>query len=163
MTSSQLRRFAIILLWIYAAEFVLGMTLNLFVTLPDSHAGTSGSGYYSQSGASLLWALEGGGGWVLFFHALVALLLLVASLVLFIRSFRSATRSWRWLSGVTFIFTFGALTNGLSFLDYGLDRSSAIMAGCWLVAIGALVYALVRRPAPEPDHREGGVARPPHV
>jgi hypothetical protein len=145
MTSIQLRRFAIILLWIYAAEFVLGMTLNLFVTLPDTHAGTSGSGYYSQSVASLLWALEGGGGVVLFLHALLGVLILIASLVLFIRSFGSVDRSWRWPSGVTLLFTFAALTNGLSFLDFGLDRSSAIMAGCWLVAIGALAFGLIRR------------------
>lgn len=145
MTVTRLRLFAIVLLWIYAAQFIAGMTLNLFVTLPDSHAGTTGNEYFSRSLASLLWALGGGGGPFLFVHALLGVALLVGSLILFIQSFRAPLPRWRWVTGVTFFFTFGALFNGLSFLDYNEDFSSAIMAGCWLIAGGALVVGVVRR------------------
>ncbi|GAB3124163.1 hypothetical protein [Glaciibacter psychrotolerans] len=147
MTALSLRRFAIVLLWIYVVQFIAGMTLNLFVALPASHSGTTGNEYFSRSLASLIWALTGLGGPVLFLHALIGVGLVLGSLVLFIFSCRIERARWRWASGITCFFTIGGLFNGLSFLDYTEDVSSAIMAACWLVAIGALVFVLVAPPA----------------
>ena len=42
------------------------------------------------------------------------------------------------------MFTLGALFNGMSFMDYNEEPSSAIMADCWLTAVTALVTPLVR-------------------
>lgn len=144
MKKSVLRRTAIGLLWLYGIQFAFGMTMNLFVTLPDAHPGTSGGEYFSRSAESLVWALSFGGGVVLFLHAALGLLLFLGSLSLFVNSLRLAARGWRWASGIALFFTFGAFFNGLSFLDYNEDFSSAIMAGCWLVAVGAVLFPLVR-------------------
>jgi hypothetical protein len=36
------RRGAVVLIWAFALQFVIGMVLTLFVTLPDQHPGANG-------------------------------------------------------------------------------------------------------------------------
>lgn len=145
MPDGFLRRFAIVMLVGYAAQFALGMLLNLFVKIPDIHPGTSGDEYFSRSFTSLIWALSGAGGPALFIHALLGSVLFVGAVAFFVGSLVRRARGWRWLTGIAAFFTFGAFFNGMSFLDYGEDFSSAIMAGCWLISTGAVVVALIRR------------------
>jgi hypothetical protein len=140
------RRGAVVLIWAFALQFVIGMVLNLFVTLPDRHPGANGADYFATSLTSLGWALSFGGGWALFTHAVIALALCAGCLVLFLATLRASGRGWRWLTGIATLFAVGALFNGLSFVDYNHDFSSMIMAGCWLIAVGSLVAAVVRHP-----------------
>jgi hypothetical protein len=142
MNNSRLRPHALGLLILFALQFLSGMTLNLFVTLPTTHPGTTGSGYFTMSTSSLIWALSGQGGFALQIHALIALLLFFGSLALLVKSVRGRAKSWIWCSAVTTFFTLGALFNGLSFLDFNLDLSSMIMAICWLIAVAAIVFGL---------------------
>lgn len=132
------------LVWAFGALFVIGMVLNLFVTLPETHPGAGGAEYFRASGAGLMWALSFGGGWALFLHATMGVLLALATLAVFLASLYRGGWGWRWITGTAALFTIGAAFNGLSFVDYGEDFSSAIMAGCWLIAVGALVIGLVR-------------------
>jgi hypothetical protein len=148
MKKPVLRRTAIGLLWFYGIQFAFGMTMNLFVTLPDKHPGTTGGEYFSRSFESLVWALSFGGGVMLFLHALLGLILFLGALSLFVNSLRLSARGWRWPSGIALFFTFGAFFNGMSFLDYNEDFSSAIMAGCWLIAVSAVIVPLIRTRIP---------------
>ena len=148
MADVFLRRFSIVMLIGYATQFVAGMFLNLFVKIPDVHPGTSGDEYFSRSFTSLVWALSGAGGPTLFIHALLGSALFAGAVAFFVASIVRHARGWRWLTGVAAFFTFGAFFNGMSFLDYGEDFSSAIMAGCWLISTGAVVIALIRRQRP---------------
>lgn len=143
MTPSRLRTHAKILLVLFAVQFLAGMLLNLFVTLPKVHPGTSGENYFIQSWASLVWALSGGGGWTLAVHASIAVALLIGTIALFVRALSRPGRGWRWTSGIATLFTLGALFNGLSFADYNQGFSSMIMATCWLIAVTALVIPLI--------------------
>lgn len=144
MRRSGFRSAALALLAAYAVQFVFGMAANLFVSVPTSHPGSKGTNYFSQSAISLLWSLGFGGGVVLFIHALLACLLVLGALAFFAATLTYSGRGWRWSAGVALFFTIGAFFNGMSFLDFGLDVSSAIMAGCWLIAVGTFVAALVR-------------------
>ncbi|MEO8906465.1 MAG: hypothetical protein ABI310_00180, partial [Microbacteriaceae bacterium] len=99
MKSAYLHAHAKTVLMIFAVQFLAGMLLNLFVTLPKVHPGSSGENYFARSWASLLWALGGGGGWTLLVHASIAIALLILTLTLFIRSFSPRGRGWRWGSG----------------------------------------------------------------
>ena len=144
MSVSKIRLQAIGLLFGYGLQFLAGMTINLFVSLPKSHPGTSGNEYFSRSSHSLWWALSGGGNWALTVHAYLALGLVVGSLSLLIRAAVYKSKEWKWAGGVAALFTIGAFFNGLSFIDYSQDFSSMIMASCWLVAVGSLVYGLIR-------------------
>lgn len=145
MRSASPRPQAIALLIAFGVQFALGMLLNLFVELPKTHPGSSGDEYFSRSFTSLGWALSGGAGPALLAHAWLALLLALGALALFIRCLVGRVRGWRWLTGVAALFTVGAFFNGMSFVDYGEDFSSAIMAGCWLIAVTLLVTAVVRQ------------------
>ena len=154
MSQKNLRRFAVGLLIAYGVQFAMGMVLNLFVELPKTHPGRAGDEYFSRSFASLGWALSGGGGPALFTHALIGALLFAGSVALFVVALVVRARGWRWATGVAAFFTLGAFFNGMSFLDYGEDFSSAIMAGCWLIAVGSVLTPLLRRsgePAPAPS------------
>ena len=144
MTGTRLRGHTIVLLWLFALQFVAGMVLNLFVVIPKQHPGTIGGDYFSQSWASLLWALSGAGGWALVAHASIAIALFLGTLALFVRSLAPMARGWRVGSGIAAFVTLGALFNGLSFLDFNEDFSSMIMASCWLVVVSILVLMLVR-------------------
>ena len=140
---NHLRRQATGLLIGYAVQFLAGMTLNLFITISPNHPGTTGNDYFMRAGQGLLWALSGSGGLALAIHASIALLLVLGSLSLFAAGLQQKDRVWSWCGGVAALFTLGALFNGLSFISYSHDFSSMIMATCWLVAVGTLVYGLL--------------------
>ncbi len=132
------------MLWLFGLQFLAGMVLNLFVTIPKHHPGTGAGDYFSRSWSSLLWALSGGAGWALQVHATIALILFLGMLALFLRGLAPSGRGSRWATGVAAFFTLGALFNGLSFLDFNEAFSSMIMAGCWLIVVALLVFVLVR-------------------
>jgi hypothetical protein len=132
------------LLFGYGLQFLVGILLNLFVTLPASHPGSTGNEYFARSAHSLIWAFSGTGGWELALHAYIALGLVLSSAALFIRSLKQHNRRWEIAGGIAAFFTLGAFFNGLSFVNYNEDVSSFIMATCWLIAVGALVVGLVR-------------------
>jgi len=120
------------------------MTVNHFVKLPTTQPGITGGEYFDRSGVSLLWALSGAGGPSLLIHTWIAFSLVIGAIALFVQSLRSGGQGWRWASGIAALFTLGALFNGMSFMDYNEEPSSAIMADCWLTAVTALVTPLVR-------------------
>lgn len=142
--SSKIRLQAIGLLFGYGLQFLAGMSLNLFVKLPSSHSGTSGSQFIPRASHGLIWALSGSGGWVLAFHAYLALALVLGSITLFICCLASNFKIWKWVSGITALFTLGAFFNGLSFISYNHNANSMVMASCWLIAVGSLMYGLVK-------------------
>jgi hypothetical protein len=144
MAKSKLPEQATGLLVGYALQFLVGMLLNLFVTLPAKHPGTAGHNYFGQSVHSLTWALSNGGGWELTAHVYLGLLLVLGSCSLFVRALFEHDRQWAIAGGVAALFTLGAAFNGLSFIDFNKDISSMIMATCWLVAVGALIVALLK-------------------
>jgi hypothetical protein len=144
MASPGLRIQTVVLLWLFAVQFFAGMILNLFIEIPKHHPGTAGGNYFSQSWASLLWALSGAAGWALLLHAALAVVLFLGTLALFLSSLRRSGRGWRWGTGLAALVTLGALFNGLSFLDFNQDFSSMIMATCWLIVVSILVFLLVK-------------------
>jgi hypothetical protein len=143
MNNTKLRRQAIGLLAGYALQFLAGMLLNLFVTIPTKHPGDSGSNYLARSWHSLVWTLSGHGGWELAFHVYLGCLLVVGSISLFTGAAIRHNTKWLVAGGVAALFTIGAFFNGMSFIDFNKDISSMIMATCWLAAVSSLVAACV--------------------
>ncbi len=143
MHNSGFRARTIGMLVLLAIQFVAGMFLNLFVVLPTTHPGSTGDEYFSRSFTSLMWALSLGGGIPLFLHAAMGAVIFVFAVAGFVVALAQRASGWRWAWGLTAFFTFGAFFNGMSFVDYGEDFSSAIMAGCWLIAVASLVGALI--------------------
>jgi hypothetical protein len=143
MNDEKLRPQAAGILAGYVIQFLAGMLLNLFVTIPNSHPGSSGSMYFSRSFHSLVWTMSGAGGWVLGFHVYLGILLVIGSTFLCINAYFLRDKKWSVVGGIAALLTIGALFNGLSFVNYNKNISSMIMAVCWLGAVGSITYGLV--------------------
>ena len=129
------------------AQFLLGMAVNLFVKIPESHPGAKPPEYFSGVAQSVGWAVTNGGLWLVL-HAGLGLLLILGALTALLQSIGSHDRTALTTSAVGFVAVLGAGFNGGSYLNYGEDFSSMIMASLFAVATGNYtfgVYALGRR------------------
>lgn len=130
------------------AQYLLGMAVNLFVKIPASHPGAEPPEYFSGVVQSVAWAVTDGGGLWLTLHAGLGLLLVVGALTAILQSIGSRDRAAVATTVVGFVCVLGAGFNGGSFLNYGEDFSSMIMASLFAVAVGSYafgVYLLGRR------------------
>jgi hypothetical protein len=115
------------------------MYVNLFVTIPSGHSGSSPSNYLSGSGRSLLWSVEHGGA-ALAIHSVLGVLLGLMVIALVAGAIRTARQSiWLW-SVIGALMVIGAGFNGASFLDFNKNASSLVMA---LLALGAVACFVV--------------------
>jgi hypothetical protein len=129
---------AIVLVLIQAA---IGMVVNLYATIPRHHPGSNPGNYLSGSADSVGWAISQG-PIALAIHASVGLALILMTLGLVFRSFAVPRRSVRGLAILGTLLVIGAAFNGASFLDYGKDVSSLIMAMLAFCAAGCYAVLL---------------------
>jgi hypothetical protein len=122
-------------------EFLAGMLVNLFTTIPDNRPGPNPTAYLGGSFDSIRWAIMQSGLPALAFHASLGLLLIVNGLVLIILARRLGRRSVTVSTVLGFLLVVGAGFNGASFLDFGQDYSSMLMAT--LFGLSVLAYAVV--------------------
>jgi len=128
-------------------QFLLGMAVNLFVTIPSNHPGARPPEYFSGVLQSVSWAVLHGGLW-LTLHAAWGLLLLLAALGALVQAIRLGGGGRITLSALGFIGVVGAGFNGGSFLNYNQNFSSMLMAVGFALALSAYVALLFRSPAP---------------
>ncbi len=137
---------AILLVLVQSA---LGMDVNLYVTVPAHHPGAHAGNYFAGSLHSVGWAIAHGAA-MLAVHATLGLALVglvVGIAVRAIGSGRRAIGGWSVLAGLLVI---GAGFNGASFLDFGHNINSLIMALLALAAIGCYATALMLLGRPNP-------------
>ncbi len=145
MGIEELKKAAIGLLIAFGLQLILGMILNLFITIPTIHPGDIGSNYFIRSMHSLWWILSLHGGIVLIFHVYIGVLLVTGSIALFIRSLIAKVRKYLSIMFLfVILFTTGAFFNGLSFIDYGHNISSFIMILCWFCAVSLLTLGIIK-------------------
>lgn len=135
----MLRAITLIILLLLAAQFLIGMLVNLFVVVPASHPGTNAPEYFSGVVTGVLWVLGHGTLWLLL-HAIAGLALFLASLVLLGLAIASRRRGWIISSIFGLLGIVLAGFNGASFLNYGHDFSSLFMSMGFLMA--AIAYML---------------------
>lgn len=141
------RRASLALLVVLLAQFALGITANLYTTVPDHHPGAHPHNYLTGSVASIGWAI-GHSGIALAAHALLGIVLVLLSLTAaaaVLRRRRGATLTT--LMSVGALSSIGAGFNGASFLDFNNDVSSLIMALLWALATLSYIIALYVSPA----------------
>jgi hypothetical protein len=144
VAEERLRRQALGLIFGFALQFLAGMTVNLFVTIPRVHPGSSGSNFFSRSLHALTWSLSGQGSWELAFHVYLGLPLVLGTIGLLAASGVAGHKAWIVASAVAVVFTLGAFFNGLAFVDFDKNANSMVMATAWLISVGSLVYACTR-------------------
>jgi len=132
-------------------QYLLGMVVNLYVVLPGRHPGAGAHSYFSGAASGLGWVMTRGPGWAAA-HAAFGLALVLAALASIALTWRPGGRMARVMSVLGALAIVGAAFNGASFLNYGHDFSSMIMAGLWALALACYLTSMflaARRPGRE--------------
>jgi hypothetical protein len=144
-TSPRLRGLTVVILFILAVQFLLGMAVNLFVTIPTNHPGANPPEYFSGVFNSVAWAVTSSSSplWLLL-HASMGLVLAVLTIALLISAIVSRKGSWIAVAIIGLIGVVGAGFNGGSFLNYNEDISSMLMSLGFILAIMTYSIGLAR-------------------
>ena len=134
VTLSRLRTGVVITLLLLAAQFLIGMVVNLYVQVPSVHPGAQASEYFTGVVQGIGWVLVHG-TLALWIHTVIGLLLVLASFILLGLAIASRQRVWIITSVLGWMGILGAGFNGASFLNYGHDFSSLIMSTGFLLAV----------------------------
>jgi len=137
-----LRRLVALMLWLLTAEFLLGMSVNLFVEIPAAHPSSGAASYFSGLSSSVGWVLAHG-ALLLRLHVALGLLLTAGSILVALLALAQHRRGVFAAVLVGWIGITGAAFNGASFINYGHDFSSMLMATCFAIAAASYVIALV--------------------
>jgi hypothetical protein len=132
-------------------QFLLGMAVNLFVTIPANHPGASPPEYFGGVVQSVTWAILHGHV-LLQVHAVLGLLLVLNALGLLIAAIKTRAGDLIWVTSLGLFGVLAAGFNGGSFLNYNQDFSSMIMAifFAWAVIAYAVGIFLTGRPGSAP-------------
>jgi hypothetical protein len=122
-------------------QFLLGMAVNLFVTIPTNHPGAKPPEYFSGVAQSVFWAITQG-HILLILHTVFGLVIVVGAAVLLVQGIQSRIRSLIIATGFGEFGVLAAGFNGGSFLNYNEDFSSMLMAAGFSVAVAAYVFGL---------------------
>jgi hypothetical protein len=113
-------------------QYVLGMVVNLYVTVPRQD---QGGGLLTAIGRALA-----NGPVALGVHAALGLLLIVGAVSLVIRAAAARQRAATWLSAVGLLAVLGAAASGAGFVNSDADGASLAMA--LLTAVALLCYLI---------------------
>jgi hypothetical protein len=133
-------------------QYLLGMAVNLYVTLPSRHPGAGARNYFTGAASGLAWVIPHGAAWAAA-HAAFGLALVLAAFVAIALTRRPGSRTATVTSVLGALAILGAGFNGASFLDYGHAFSSMIMAGLWALALACYItgmFLAARRLGREP-------------
>jgi hypothetical protein len=136
-------------------QFLLGMAVNLFVTIPLNHPGANPPEYFSGVVQSVTWALLHG-HILLILHAALGLVVLAFGIRILVSAIRSRERGLIAASSIGAVAILGAGFNGGSYLNYHQDFSSMIMASFFAIAVVAFVAGLYLTAEPEARPRTIG-------
>lgn len=151
-----LRRLSLALIFLCLVQYLLGMQLNLFVSIPKNHPGSSGSDYFERAFQSVLWGLSPHRSTVLASHVGLGILILLLSLWLAVAAFWAPSPGLRWISTLGLLAVLAAGFNGASFLSYHQAISSMIMAASFAVAVFCFSWVIFRAGAGAPKGAHSG-------
>ena len=136
-----LRILSIVILLLLAAQFLIGMLVNLYVTTIPPHPGASAPEYFSGVVQAVAWALVHAPLFLLV-HAVVGLLLFLGALVILGFAIASRRRAWIISSIFGLLGVVLAGFNGASFMNYGEPFSSLFMSMGFLMAVIAYMLGV---------------------
>ena len=122
-------------------QYLLGMVANLYATIPSHHPGAAARNYFAAVVSGVSWVILHGPGWVAA-HSALGLALVLAAFASLAGTRKLGSRLYTFTSVLGALAILGAGFNGASFLNYGHDFSSMIMAGLWAVALACYVTCL---------------------
>jgi hypothetical protein len=141
LTAGELRRALVGVNFFLLVQYLLGIAVNLFVTIPTNHPGAQPPEYFSGVVQSVTWAVIQG-PFLLILHASLGLLLVAGAIGVAVRAWPLGGRMLRWTTILGAVSVLAAGFNGGSFLNYNEDFSSMIMASLFAVAVACYVLAI---------------------
>ncbi len=123
-------------------QLLLGMAANLFATIPPTHPGANARNYFAGAASVLAWVIPHGPVWIAI-HAAFGLALIVLTPAAIVLARRHRTRAVLGTTTLGALAVIGAAFNGASFLNYGHDLSSMIMAALWTVAMTCYLLGML--------------------
>jgi hypothetical protein len=142
---TRIRTGYLVVLLVLVVEFLLGMAVNLFVTIPKNHPGANPPEYFGGVADSVTWAVLHG-PLLLVLHAGLGLLLILFSVNLLAQGIQSRARRILLPTLIGALGVIAAGFNGGSFLNYDQDFSSMLMAAFFAVALVSYVIGLYLMP-----------------
>ena len=142
-------------------QFMLGMAVNLFVTIPKDHPGANPPEYFSGVAKCVTWAILHGPVWLVL-HAGLGLLLVIFGFRVLVPAIRLRHRPTIITAVIGAVAMLAAGFNGGSYLNYHEDVSSMIMSSFFAIAVTAYAVGLWALPLqPESPARDArSPARP---
>jgi hypothetical protein len=134
----RVRRGYLAMFLLVVAQFLLGMAVNLFITIPKDHPGSNPAEYFSGVAQSVVWALFHGSP-LLILHVALGLLLAIFAVNLLVQAVQSRTRRLILPASFGAFGVIAAGLNGGSFLNYREDFSSMLMAAGFAIAVVSYV------------------------
>ena len=131
-----------IMVGLLIVQYIAGMVLDLFTTLPKVHPGVTGS-YFSQVWDGFIWALTGGGGAALASHVGIATLLVFGGIATLAFAIAGHHKIWIIAGSFGLLGIVLAWLNGIEFINTGLNKHSFAMAMAFMIALiayGAGLY-----------------------
>jgi hypothetical protein len=103
-------------------QFLLGMVVNLYVTIPNHHPGAGAHNFFAGIVSAVGWAIPDGPAW-LAAHVMLGLGLVAAALANLAWSTAVQGRLYTGASVLGAMAVLGAAFNGISFVNYGHDSA----------------------------------------
>ena len=135
----RVQHLAGIQLILISAQFLAGMAVNLFVRIPAAHPGANASNYFAGALAGIAWGLLHASA-LLQLHVFLGAVIWLLAIWVVVRVWRLGARSVVWAAVLGWTGLTGAGFNGASFINYGHNLSSFLMAAAMLLAAVSYVW-----------------------
>ncbi|MGC2192542.1 MAG: hypothetical protein WA751_09445 [Candidatus Dormiibacterota bacterium] len=145
----EIRRLSLLLIVLCLLQYLLGMELNLFVSISRHHPGASGSDFLVRAFQSVIWGISHGG--YLALHAGLGIVLVLGSIGFALAAFAVSQPRIRTAAVVGAVAVLAAAFNGAAFLNYGANANSMYMAVFLAIALFCFAWALFRATATSPE------------
>lgn len=141
-----MRKLLALMMLLLAVQLVLGMVIQLYVTIPRGHPGSSGGGFFGQSQRSLSWALAHGDPW-LQAHTGLGLLLVLLALVILAVAVVTLRGGLFFTALVGLIGVVGAAAAGAAYLDFNQNLEVLLITIGLVLAVVAYTGSLLLSPS----------------
>lgn len=132
------------------AQMGIGMVVNLFVGIPDNHPGAHPANYFSGSASGVAWAITQPQA-ALAAHVVLGLVLIITSIAIAVRGVQIGGVTVGVAAVLAALLVIGAAFSGASFLDFGTNVSSLVMALLSFAALLCYAVVLLALPSRVPD------------
>jgi hypothetical protein len=139
--TSRLSIQGVVMCALLLVQFFFGMITNLYVAVPARHPGAQAANYLAGASSSVAWAITRQGSW-LAVHTALGLALAITAVLFIANAVRRRDRVWIWATVLGALFLIGAGFNGASFLVFGKNYSSLLMAGLFALSLASYLAGL---------------------